>query len=455
MASVGQVFVVPGRPFHSVQPLAHAVCRTKATSSLRMDAQTFAQGLAGASAAGGALAFQFHRPATSKTGQSPLRSRSQLLAGVRFWENDLPGMGDVMDSANVRQQSLQQIYLNNFLRLSPFLILAIFILAFWVFPHLANFIAINSFYNDSFSFASGRPVADGVLVSVVVPGLGLLFSTLASSTLGVLRQRLQEMRKLLRQESILLDTLCAPVQKLFMKDTEKRIEATKLLEHYALCVVAEINDVKSPEGNSLGRLAYLDEERRTTAQLLKLIGSLDMELLEEENLNRSMILGRVIGYAQGLVNQLDQRRATRRSSFMFTFPLLHWVILCTLALSLPLSAVLLAATFKSTSTLIFIDPLVRVLFGVLSSSVSALLLLMADLNEPFAGFTRVEEADGFLTSVLTLQKEIRQLEAGRTSAGTPSSATVAELAIAAARLEKAKFNSVSRKAELGRLATRE
>jgi len=441
MPSVGSVFVVPCQGFYVAPAPTQPVRQISATSLLRSDARAFWQGRAAVTAAGTALAFRSHHAEVGKTRRSPWRSRSQLLARARLWEMDSPCLGELIQGVDVRQESSQQILLNNLLRLGPLFILGIFMFAYWVFPHLANFIAVNSFYDGMFSFASGRPVADGVLVSVVVPGLGLLFSTLASSTLGVLRQRVQEMRKLMRQESILLDTLLAPVRKLFMKDTEKMIEAAKLLERYALCVIAETNDSKLPEGSS-GCFALLDEERRTTAQLLRLIGSLDIELLEEENLNRSMIIGRVIGYAQGLVNQIDQHRATRRAALMFTFPLLHWAILCTLASALPLSAVLLAATFKSTSLLIFIDPLVRVLFGILTSSVSALLLLLADLNEPFAGFTRVEEADGFVCSAMDLRKEILQLEAEHIKAGAPLRATVArELAIAAAHLEQEKvFN---------------
>eukprot|EP00929_Paragymnodinium_shiwhaense_P087701 TRINITY_DN4783_c1_g1_i1.p1 TRINITY_DN4783_c1_g1~~TRINITY_DN4783_c1_g1_i1.p1 ORF type:complete len:445 (-),score=51.11 TRINITY_DN4783_c1_g1_i1:287-1621(-) len=351
-------------------------------------------------------------------GWHPPESQSQEVSDI---EVELPKLAARLRSDEFRegQKLSSQLRLaDSIFRVSPVIIAGVFVLAYGAFPTLALNVADFSFMEvDDLSFETGRPVADQVLISVVVPGLGILFATLASSTLSVLRMRQQEMRKLLRQESILLSTVVMPVRKLFMDNRAKKIQALRQLEKYALCVIGDISGLLFDNGFST-RLSFFNIKRACTAEMLRLIGSVDYDLLSQStpevghSLTRAVVLGRVIQYSQGLVNQLDQRRAARRATLTFTFPALHWIVLFTLAAALPLAALLLASTYKSTSPQIFGDPLVRLLFGFLGASISALLLLLADLNEPYAGYVQIEEDEGFGEFARALRAEIESLESG-------------------------------------------
>jgi len=296
---------------------------------------------------------------------------------------------------------------DNALRYSPLLIFASAFLVYNVFPFVAEPLSLNTFRN--FDVEKGRPIADQVLISIVVPCLGILFATLSSATLSVLRSRQQDMRRSLRQESILLDTVMKPLRKLFRSKPMVQLQVFRLLEQYALCVVAETG-VVTPRSMDLTDINIFDVQRRITSSILDLIAQVDDELIEDGNANRSIIFGRIVGYAQGLVNQIDQLRAARRATTTFTFPLLHWLILFSLAAALPSCALLLAATFKSTSVQVLEDFLVRILVGFTTAGPVALLVLLADLNEPYAGVIRLDEPEEFARQAKRLTKEIKTIE---------------------------------------------
>lgn len=302
--------------------------------------------------------------------------------------------------------------LDNFLRLSPFVIVLTFFFVYTVAPYFALEVSKSSFVAADFSTFTGRPVADQVLISVAVPCVGILFATLASSTLGVLRGRQQEMRRILRQELILLDTLVKPVRKLFMSNAAKHRQGLVMLEQYALCVVAETGRLCNEEtGECYVIFELFDTQKVITSSILDLIGSVDAELAESSNVSHAVVYSRVVSYANGLVNSLDKLRAARRATTTFTFPLLHWVILLFLGASLPIMALILAATFKSTSEIVLQDTLVRSLIGGVSAGPVALLCLLADLNEPYAGYVKLEdEPTSFAESAGAIRRQIKSIE---------------------------------------------
>lgn len=324
-----------------------------------------------------------------------------------------------MEEAQIAGASAYRLFLDTFLRLSPLMILMLSMFAFEFFPVVADFVREFSFQN--FDIASGRPVADQVLVAVVVPGLGILFATLTSQTLSVLRSRQQEMRRCLRQEATLVETLRKPLRKLLGDSPDDYLSAMRLMEQYSVCVVAETEVLEYDD-----IMPIFNIQSRITSSILDLIGKVDYELIAGGDANRSIVLGRVVGYAQGLVNQLDQLRSQRRATTSFTFPLLHWVILVFLALSLPVAALLLTSTFKNTSQMVYqVAPVdfspqlggIVLLFGVvvalqrccriITAAPMFLLSLLADLNEPFAGYVRLSlEPLDWIRLTRRIRKEI-------------------------------------------------
>jgi len=307
--------------------------------------------------------------------------------------------------ADAAETSLQLLIADLALKFSPVLIIALGMLLYDAFPAIAE--GLRSFAFQNFAFEGGRPVADQVLISVVVPGLGILFATLSSSTLSVLRSRQQSMRRSLRQEVILLNTLAKPLRKLFPIKTKERCQALRLLRQYAVWTTAETLD-----SDALDKEKIFDIQSRITGSLLDTIGTADNAIIECGDLARAIVLSRVVGYAQGLVNTLDQLRSARRATTLFTFPVLHWLILLSLASSLPVSAMLLAATFRSASLVVYQDAFVRLLVAVITAAPFLLVFLLLDLNEPYAGYICItsEPAD-FRYIAKVFQKELDESEA--------------------------------------------
>lgn len=59
---------------------------------------------------------------------------------------------------------------------------------------------------------------------------------------------------------------------------------------------------------------------------------------------------------------------------------------------------MLASTAKGATLELLSDELLRVLFASLASSIIGLLVLLADLNDPFAGNYRVDDGEDFETA---------------------------------------------------------
>lgn len=122
----------------------------------------------------------------------------------------------------------------------------------------------------------------------------------------------------------------------------------------------------------------------------------DGELMEDSNpLQRTIILSRVVGYAQGLCNQINDVRASRRSAFLSAYPIIHWLLLVALGFTIPSLFIVLASTAKGATVELLSDELIRVLFAALATSITSLLVLLADLNDPYAGNYAVGDGRGF------------------------------------------------------------
>jgi len=238
----------------------------------------------------------------------------------------------------------------------------------------------------------GRPVADTVLSSVVMPSVGILFATLTSTTLATLRQRQQDLRTALRKECTAFETLLMPVRKLFADDARRYSRALCLLLQYAEDVMA---DTSSLTDSALKRRLF-DSERATMLAVLAVVAEADASLVREGTpIQTTIVYSRVVGYAQGLCNQINGLRASRRSSFLSAFPSIHWLLLITLGFTIPTLYIILASTSKGVSLALLSDELIRALFATLSTLIGGLVVLLADLNDPFAGNYRVTDGEAF------------------------------------------------------------
>jgi hypothetical protein len=179
----------------------------------------------------------------------------------------------------------------------------------------------------------GRPVADTVLVSVVMPATGILFATLTSTTLGTLRGRQQDLRTALRKECTAFETLLMPTRKLFADDPQRHSRCLCLLLQYSEDVMSDTSSLTDRRLKS----ELFDTERATMLAVLGVIAEIDAGLMcpETSSLQRTLVLSRVVGYAQGLCNTINDVRASRRSAFLSAYPLIHWVLLCALGFTIP------------------------------------------------------------------------------------------------------------------------
>lgn len=103
--------------------------------------------------------------------------------------------------------------------------------------------------------------------------------------------------------------------------------------------------------------------------------------------------------ALGYLKDLQAHRSERLALLQTPFPLVHWLILATLA-----GSILLAYLFETDAQLLqFLDNLqLRYLFTLLVGAYAALAALCADLADPFRGSFTVTKSTEQLTSIRDL-----------------------------------------------------
>ena len=200
-----------------------------------------------------------------------------------------------------------------------------------------------------------------------------------------------------------------PVRKLMVHDPPRLTAALCLLLRYSEDVMADTS--ARTDRHLKGEL--FDSERACMLALLAIIGEADAEIMDAESspLQRTLVLSRVVGYAQSLCIDINDTRATRRSAFLSSFPTVHWLLLGVLGLTIPSLFIVLASTSKGATVELLSDELIRVLFASLVGSIVGLLVLLADLNDPFAGNYRVRDGDGFEEPRQQIYRLLAELEA--------------------------------------------
>jgi hypothetical protein len=290
-------------------------------------------------------------------------------------------------------------------------------------------------------------------------------------------------RQALRKECTAFETLLMPVRKLFADDARRYSRALCLLLQYAEDVMA---DTSSLTDSALKRRLF-DSERATMLAVLAVVAEADASLVREGTpIQTTIVYSRVVGYAQGLCNQISAHPAAlcRASTHAATLPAAPWHALlrttnhcalcafgalvqtvCVLHVARPSSQpslrstgcssspsaslsrrctsywppmhplpshshpipshptsssrpsqrnfipssnpisscsflastskgphpissyryIILASTSKGVSLALLSDELIRALFATLSTLIGGLVVLLADLNDPFAG----------------------------------------------------------------------
>ena len=202
-----------------------------------------------------------------------------------------------------------------------------------------------------------------------------------------------------------------PTRKLFRGDPYRYSRCLCLLLQYTEDVMADTSSLTGRELKS----QLFDAERATMLAVLAVIGETDEGLMVSEGPNvssvqRTIILSRVVGYAQSLCNQINDVRALRRSAFLSAFPTIHWGLLGVLGFTIPSLFIVLASTSKGSTVELLSDELIRCLFASLATSILSLLVLLADLNNPFAGNYRVADGEAFETPRQQIYAALGELE---------------------------------------------
>jgi hypothetical protein len=245
---------------------------------------------------------------------------------------------------------------------------------------------------------------------LVVPSLALLFATLVNNTINTLRQRQLQIRTSLNTEAndlrvlaTILDSL--PPQKLCKAKNHLR----EYLIQYASRVIAESKPGLSIESHMF--IGSMDTElngylRSWTALSMASAGTMYIDTMlpasnytvdqkefdpyqqqlgitpEERQTVVPFLSPLVFSETYDALNRLRKERSIRVSALQSTYPMLHYVILALLASSI--CTVFLMET--NQDLLLFLSAIqLRILWGMLIGTFSALGVVNYDMIDPFRG----------------------------------------------------------------------
>jgi hypothetical protein len=220
----------------------------------------------------------------------------------------------------------------------------------------------------------GQRDIDILVTGVFMPCVGILFGTLSSTAISVLRQRQQDARDLLNQE-------LAAVRMLSQLLTNP--DLLRLLLEYTRTMDAE---TFSHRANGI----YYFQNAALTASPMGRQREAVFEYAEEilwtllEKVNTLRLRSDV----ESIVRDLVSLRTRRRAILDTGFPSAHFNIIGALGLSIIFSFIILLAGEASWMESL----IVRVVFGILLGVLAWGAVLIADLRDPFQGKYRLSNA---------------------------------------------------------------
>ena len=209
------------------------------------------------------------------------------------------------------------------------------------------------------------PVVNGV----VNPAVSIVLATLVAATLNSLRQRQIQIRTLLNQEACDLRTLDVALESIFHYQLEERRTSRGVLRQYVTRMILESG---AGDGAEISRTCESELDG-----LLRLIASSSAQIEGEKVMYDPLRFG-----VPGMVQSLNHLRAARLAALQTDYPLVHWIILSLLAMSLLLNFLI----ESDEAALQFLDSFqLHALFTIIASAMSAMASLCVDLNDPFRG----------------------------------------------------------------------
>jgi hypothetical protein len=206
---------------------------------------------------------------------------------------------------------------------------------------------------------------------VVVPAIAILFATLISNTVSILRQRLMEIRTSINLEAGDLRYLQTMIDS-FPDGSVDQMKCRSYLIQYVSRVIAE-----SQPGVTISRLEPTGMDSEMNGMLAQLNEALDR------------IPPTVAGESYGAIARLNNHRSKRISALQSTFPPLHYIIVSALALSICVAFLM----ETNQELLIFLNSIqLRILWTMLIGTFSALGVVCYDLRDVFGGSNQVAKS---------------------------------------------------------------
>jgi len=225
-----------------------------------------------------------------------------------------------------------------------------------------------------------------VLISVLFsPTVGILFATLLSITVSVLRQRQQDIRSLLFEELATIRTLAVilhDVQLLTQLGDYLRLLSEETFEHRFFDGDEDFHEAAQGPSCSMREAAYEATEVR------------GYTLMHDANRRR------LREPVEGLISALVTLRTRRRATLDTGFPRVHYVILAALGASTLFCFLLEVAAQPQ-----WLDvPAVRLLFALLLALLTSATSFVSDIKDPFQGHYRLSTARVDRTRVTILER---------------------------------------------------
>jgi hypothetical protein len=236
------------------------------------------------------------------------------------------------------------------------------------FQYGIKLIARNTWLNDG----SKEPSILSALNSIVIPTSAILYATLTATTINALRQRQQKIREGLNQEASELKILQGLLEYI-PDDREDRFRY--YLVQYISRVIGECQ-----QRISLKNL----ESRGVESEIEDLLGEINQMVANDSVNERTNDI--LIFQAYDSLIRLKNARANRLSSLQDKLPILHYMVLFSLAFSITLGFLI-----ETNRAKVDYDAFqLRILWTQLVASFSALGVVCYDLNYVFGGNYQVK-----------------------------------------------------------------
>jgi len=252
------------------------------------------------------------------------------------------------------------------------------------FQETIKLISRNTWLNDG----SKEPAILSALNSIVIPTSAILYATLTATTINALRQRQQSIREALNKEASELRIL----QNLLPYFPETRQDRFRLyLVQYTTRVISECQPILN-----LRQLESKGLESEIT-DMLREINAMVAQTSDDDVERTKDVL---IFQAYDALVRLKNTRAERLSALQNRLPILHYLVLASLAVSITVGFLI-----ETNKAKVDFDAFqLRILWTQLVASSSALGVVCYDLNAPFGGNYQVRlcGATGILASCFGL-----------------------------------------------------